>query len=125
MNAEMIVSGGGGGGGGWGGVAGAPADAPTRVYKHDLLYIHLAGKYRFSSLVKDESYYLEPTQLKILPLPHSVHARARAQDATCIIKPTAICVDFLIYVYLSLNPAVYLPLSNKRSRNAQREALAT
>lgn len=61
------------------------------------------GNIGFSGLVKDESYYLEPTRLKILPLPHSVRARA-----TCIIKPPAICVDFLIYVYLSLNPAVYL-----------------
>lgn len=97
-----------------------PAGARAHFYKYDLLYIHLAGKYWFSSLVKDESYYLEPTRLKILPLPHSVRA-----PATCIIKPPAICVDFLIYVYLSLNPAVYLSLSNKRSRKAPREALAT
>lgn len=73
------------------------------------------GNIGFSGLVKDESYYLEPTRLKILPLPHSVHARA-----TCIIKPPAICVDFLIYVYLSLNPAVYLfPLQQTQQERTE------
>lgn len=50
----------------------------AQFYKYDLLYIHLAKKYWFSGLVKDESYYCEPTRLKILPLPHSVYTeRAR------------------------------------------------
>lgn len=88
-------------------------------YKYNLLYIHLARKYWFSSLVKDESYYGEPTRLKILPLPHSVCTL----DATYTIKLTAICVDFLIYAVSVTQPAAFIfpSASDKRREGKKRK----